>query len=82
MILTKIRIDFSYYVLMTWWLFYAYFQKKIDSIRFAGYTSYNCYVDFGQLNWGNLNGLIELDVLLTGMFVVDLKEMDIYPKIS
>ena len=56
------------------------FQKKIESIHFAGYTSYDCYVDFGQLNWGNLNGLIGLDILLAGSFTIDLDFMELHPK--
>lgn len=56
------------------------FQKKIDCVRFSDYTAHHCSIDFGQLNWGNLNGLIGLDILLAGLFVVDLKEMEIYTR--
>ena len=54
------------------------FQKRVDHIRFADYTLQACYLDFGQFNWGNLNGLIGLDVLLAGSFVINLKHMEIY----
>lgn len=57
------------------------FQKKVDNIHFADYTLQGCYLDFGQLQWGNLNGLIGLDVLLAGSFVIDLKQMEIYSTI-
>lgn len=36
-------------------------------------------IDFGKIDW-DINGLIGLDILATGRFVIDLYAMDIYQK--
>ena len=38
-------------------------------------------IDFGQIDW-DINGLIGLDILVAGSFVIDLDSMEIYQKLN
>ena len=55
------------------------FEKTVDNIEFGGYRMTKKPLDFGQIDW-DINGLIGLDILLPGRFVVDLDAMEVYQK--
>ena len=51
-------------------------RKKIDCITFENLTFKEFYIDFGRIDdHFQINGLIGLDVLLKGGFIIDLKDM-------
>ncbi|GAX88440.1 aspartyl protease family protein [Effusibacillus lacus] len=57
------------------------FRKMIDRIQFDGFEADEFYLDFGYFNKDyGINGIIGLDILLSGRFVIDLVDMDIYQK--
>jgi len=48
-------------------------RRRIDSVRFNAFVAENLHVDFGTL-WDHpgINGLVGLDILMPGRFVIDL----------
>lgn len=54
-------------------------RKKVDGIRFGKLKINKLYLDFGMLD-SDINGLIGLDILLNGRFVIDLDRMEIYQR--
>lgn len=54
-------------------------RKKVDGIRFGKLKINELYLDFGMLD-SDINGLIGLDILLNGRFVIDLDRMEIYQR--
>lgn len=51
------------------------FRKRIDGIRFVDTQVSDIMLDFGRID--GINGLIGLDILRSGGFVVDLRLLDI-----
>ncbi len=57
------------------------FRKVIDGVSFGTYDVKNVSIDFGHLDDGfGINGIIGLDILVRGKFVIDLEEMSILQK--
>lgn len=55
------------------------FEKTVDSLEFGGVQMTSKQLDFGQIDW-DINGLIGLDILILGRFVIDLDNMGIISK--
>lgn len=55
------------------------FEKIVDSLEFGGFQMIQKPLDFGQIDW-EINGLIGMDILLPGRFVIDLDAMEIYQR--
>ncbi|QQE77847.1 aspartyl protease family protein [Alicyclobacillus sp. SO9] len=53
------------------------FEKTVDSIEFNGYRMSSKPLDFGQIDW-DINGLIGLDILIPGRFIINFDTMEIY----
>jgi len=53
------------------------FEKTVDSIEFNGYRMTSKPLDFGQIDW-DINGLIGLDILIPGRFIINFDTMEIY----
>jgi hypothetical protein len=55
-------------------------RKTVDTLTFAGYTLRKPSVDFGNLvAHPGIYGLLGMDILLQGQFVIDLQAMTINP---
>jgi hypothetical protein len=53
------------------------FRKPVDNIKVGNYEISNLNLDYGNLeDWG-INGLIGLDILLNGKFIIDLEELEL-----
>ncbi len=58
------------------------FRKIVDEIQFASFNSQEFAIDFGELDGGfGINGIIGLDILLSGNFIIDLDSMVIHSTI-
>ncbi|QQE78901.1 retropepsin-like aspartic protease [Alicyclobacillus sp. SO9] len=56
-------------------------RKRMDHIQFDSYHMLNAHLDFAYLDeHPGINGLLGSDILLSGGFVIDLKELEIYQK--
>ena len=55
------------------------FEKTVEHAEFCGFRMTHMIIDFGQIDW-DINGLIGLDILAAGRFVIDLDAMEIYQK--
>lgn len=55
------------------------FEKTVDSLEFDGFRLTEKPLDFGQVDW-DINGLIGLDILMPGRFIIDLNAMEVYRK--
>jgi len=55
-------------------------RKMVDSIQFDDFNFASVSLDFGHIDYGDINGLIGLDVLMAGQFVIDLQNLEIYCK--
>lgn len=55
------------------------FEKTVDSLEFGGVQMTSKRLDFGQIDW-DINGLIGLDILIPGRFIIDLDNMEITNK--
>jgi hypothetical protein len=57
------------------------FRKEIDCASFGTFELKSLLLDFGNLDEGfGINGIIGLDILLKGKFVIDLADMSILQK--
>lgn len=56
------------------------FEKIVDSLEFGGFRMTTTPLDFGHIDW-DINGLIGLDILIPGQFVIDLSTMELSAKI-
>ncbi len=53
-------------------------RKRVDGIQFDTYHAANVVLDFGQLaGHKGINGLMELDILAAGRFIIDLDVMQL-----
>ncbi|WP_339254281.1 retropepsin-like aspartic protease [Sporosarcina sp. FSL W8-0480] len=51
------------------------FRKPVDLIKFGTHEIKEMKLDFGNLHEWGINGLIGLDILLDGQFIIDLKDL-------
>lgn len=56
-------------------------RKKVTLIRFGGFNALHFPIDFGdsEIDSG-INGLLGLDILTAGKFVIDLSKMEVHQK--
>jgi predicted aspartyl protease len=52
------------------------FRKKVQQLEIGTYKTDNSQIDFGILP-RQINGLIGLDILSKGKFIIDLKQMEL-----
>lgn len=52
-------------------------RKRVERIQFGDFIAEGFQVDVGRLD-ADLDGLIGLDLLTTGIFVINLAKMEIY----
>jgi predicted aspartyl protease len=53
------------------------FRKPVDYVKLGNHEITNIKLDFGNLeDWG-INGLIGLDILMTGKFIIDLEKIEL-----
>lgn len=52
-------------------------RKRIDQIQFENFIAEGFQIDFGRLDV-DLDGLIGLDLLTAGNFVINLAKMEVY----
>lgn len=58
------------------------FRKVVDCVVFGSLEMERFPLDFGDLDEGfGINGIIGLDILLKGQFVIDLEEMKILQRL-
>ena len=53
------------------------FEKIVDRLEFGGFLMSQKPLDFGHIDW-DINGLIGLDILLQGRFLINLDDLEIY----
>ncbi|ANS75283.1 aspartyl protease [Paenibacillus yonginensis] len=53
------------------------FVKKVDSIELGEYKLEDPSIDFTSFPYGSINGLLGLDVLLTGKFIINLNQLEL-----
>ncbi|MCM3761998.1 retropepsin-like domain-containing protein [Alkalihalobacillus oceani] len=57
------------------------FRKIVDGLSFGTFSISNASIDFGHLDEGfGINGIIGLDILVPGKFIINLDEMYISRK--
>lgn len=57
------------------------FRKGVDGLSLGTFDVKNIPIDFGHLDEGfGINGIIGLDILVPGKFIIDLDEMSIMQK--
>jgi hypothetical protein len=55
-------------------------RRKIDQLNFDSFIAHDCYIDFGRIGeYNGINGLIGLDLLIPGKFILDLYRLQLYP---
>jgi predicted aspartyl protease len=53
------------------------FRKPVDYVKLGNHEITNIKLDFGNLeDWG-INGLIGLDILMNGKFIIDLEKIEL-----
>jgi len=56
------------------------FIKNIDQIILGDYTFKNINIDFSKIDYEDIKGLLGLDLLIDGEFIIDLKRMELKTK--
>ncbi|WP_135551292.1 pepsin/retropepsin-like aspartic protease family protein [Paenibacillus cymbidii] len=57
----------------------ASIRRKIEQVTFNSFSSSDFYIDFGKIGeYPGINGLIGLDILISGNFVIDLAELQLH----
>ena len=56
------------------------FIKNIDKIVLDNYICEKINLDFSRLDYKDINGLLGLDILINGGFLIDLEEMELKMK--
>jgi len=56
------------------------FRKQVDSIKLDSYEITDMKLDFGYLGDWDINGLIGLDILMEGQFILDLGKLTLIQK--
>jgi hypothetical protein len=55
-------------------------RRKINQVEFHSFLMKEFRIDFGRIGeYSGINGLIGLDILIPGKFIVDLYRLQIYP---
>ncbi|MCD9024020.1 retropepsin-like aspartic protease [Cohnella silvisoli] len=54
-------------------------RRRIDQVEFHSYKAQDIRIDFGRIGeYSGINGLIGLDILIPGKFIVDLHRLRLY----
>lgn len=53
------------------------FRKTVDAIKLANHEIREIKLDFGDLDQWDINGLIGLDILMNGKFIIDLGRLEL-----
>lgn len=53
------------------------FIKQIDKIVVGDYIQKNVSLDFSRIDYEDINGLLGLDLLMKGKFIIDLDQMEL-----
>ncbi|MBB6451722.1 putative aspartyl protease [Salirhabdus euzebyi] len=53
------------------------FRKPVDFIKLGNYEIPDMKLDFGNLDDWGINGLIGLDILMNGHFIIDLGKLEL-----
>ena len=53
------------------------FSKKVDEISIDGYTLKDYKLDFTSFQYEDINGLLGLDILISGGYMVDLQDLQL-----
>ncbi len=53
------------------------FRKPVDFIKLGNYQILDMKLDFGNLDDWGINGLIGLDILMRGKFIIDLEKLEL-----
>ena len=53
------------------------FRKPVDFIKLGNYEIQDMNLDFGNLDHWGINGLIGLDILMNGQFIIDLGKLEL-----
>lgn len=56
------------------------FSKKVEEIIIGNYKIKDCKLDFTSFPYEDINGLLGLDILVNGGYIVDLKDFQLYQK--
>mgnify|MGYP006275797583 CR=1 FL=1 len=56
------------------------FVKTIDDIKVGEFKLEECSLDFATIPYDDVNGLLGLDILIEGGFMINLDILDIYKK--
>ncbi|ABR48293.1 conserved hypothetical protein [Alkaliphilus metalliredigens QYMF] len=56
------------------------FSKKVEEINIGTYKIKDCKLDFTSFQYEDINGLLGLDILVNGGYIVDLKDFQLYQK--
>ena len=57
-------------------------MKAVDKIEISEFELNNYSIDFTNLPYEDVNGLLWLDVLIEGRFIIDLDILNIYRKVN
>lgn len=53
------------------------FRKLVDYIKLSSHEIPEIKLDFGNLDEWGINGLIGLDILMNGKFIIDLEKLEL-----
>jgi predicted aspartyl protease len=56
------------------------FIKRVDKIIVGEYVREEINIDFSKIEYEDINGLLGLDILIDGGFIIDLNQMKIRMK--
>lgn len=56
------------------------FIKNIDKIVLDDYICEDINLDFSRIDYKDINGLLGLDILISGGFIIDLEQMELKMK--
>lgn len=57
----------------------ASIRRKIDRVLFDTFSVSDFHIDFGKIGeYPGINGLIGLDILIPGRFIIDLSSLQLY----
>lgn len=57
----------------------ASIRRKIDRVLFDTFSVSDFHIDFGKIGeYSGINGLIGLDILIPGKFIIDLSRLQLY----
>ncbi|AOY77721.1 retropepsin-like aspartic protease [Clostridium formicaceticum] len=56
------------------------FSKKVDEVNTGSYRLKHYKLDFTSFQYEDINGLLGLDILISGGYIVDLKDLLLHQK--